>query len=212
MSKVRVAGFGVSLDGYAAGTEQSFDHPLGKRGPELFQWFFPTRTFREMQGEAGGEPALTTGSHVARWTASVPSSWDGTCSGRSAASGRTTSGEDGGATSRPITRRPSCSRTIRGRRSRWTAGRPSTSSPMASKQRCSVRARQRATRTSRSAAVSGPCGSTSGPAWWTRSIWRWLPWSSVRVKRYSRASIFAPWDRTTEHVPTERATHVVLTR
>ena len=33
----------------------NFDHPLGKRGPELFQWFFPTRTFREMQGEAGGE-------------------------------------------------------------------------------------------------------------------------------------------------------------
>lgn len=55
MTKVRVAGFGVSLDGFAAGTEQSLDDALGKRGPELFQWFFPTRTFRKMQGESGGD-------------------------------------------------------------------------------------------------------------------------------------------------------------
>ena len=54
MGKVRVAGFGVSIDGFAAGTEQSLEHPLGKRGPELFQWYFPTRTFRAMHGEEGG--------------------------------------------------------------------------------------------------------------------------------------------------------------
>ena len=55
MSKVRVAGFGVSLDGFGAGIEQSLEHPLGRRGPELFDWFFPTRTFREMLGDDGGE-------------------------------------------------------------------------------------------------------------------------------------------------------------
>ena len=55
MTKVRVAGFGVSVDGFAAGIEQSLDDPLGKRGPEIFQWFFPTQFFREMQGESGGE-------------------------------------------------------------------------------------------------------------------------------------------------------------
>jgi dihydrofolate reductase len=55
MAKVRVAGFGVSVDGFAAGIEQSLDDPLGKRGPELFQWYFPTRSFREMHGESGGE-------------------------------------------------------------------------------------------------------------------------------------------------------------
>jgi dihydrofolate reductase len=55
MARIRVAGFGVSLDGFAAGTEQSLDHPLGKRGRELFQWVFPTRTFREMHGESGGD-------------------------------------------------------------------------------------------------------------------------------------------------------------
>lgn len=58
MTKIRVAGFGVSLDGFSAGVEQSINDPLGKRGPELFQWFFPTRTFREMHGEHGGDTGL----------------------------------------------------------------------------------------------------------------------------------------------------------
>jgi dihydrofolate reductase len=55
MAKVKIAGFGVSLDGFSAGIEQSLSQPLGKRGQDLFQWFFPTRTFRQMQGESGGE-------------------------------------------------------------------------------------------------------------------------------------------------------------
>jgi dihydrofolate reductase len=55
MGKVRVAGFGVSIDGFGAGPGQSLENPLGKRGPELFQWYFPTRSFREMHGESGGE-------------------------------------------------------------------------------------------------------------------------------------------------------------
>src|SRR6201993_2451905 len=54
MSKVRVAGFSISLDGFGAGIEQSLENPLGKRGPEIFQWFFPTKTFRAMQGQEGG--------------------------------------------------------------------------------------------------------------------------------------------------------------
>lgn len=54
MTKVRVAGFSVSLDGFAAGPEQSLANPLGRNGPELFQWFFPTRTFRAMVGGEGG--------------------------------------------------------------------------------------------------------------------------------------------------------------
>jgi dihydrofolate reductase len=58
MPKVRVAGFGVSLDGFSAGTEQSMDNPLGKRGPELFQWFFHTKTFRSMHGQDGGSTDL----------------------------------------------------------------------------------------------------------------------------------------------------------
>ena len=54
MGRVRVAGFGVSLDGFGAGLDQSLEHPLGRRGPELFQWFFPTRTFCAMHGKDGG--------------------------------------------------------------------------------------------------------------------------------------------------------------
>ena len=54
MSKVRVAGFGVSLDGFGAGIEQSLEDPLGKRGPEMFQWFFHTKTFCSMVGKQGG--------------------------------------------------------------------------------------------------------------------------------------------------------------
>jgi dihydrofolate reductase len=54
MSRVRVAGFGVSLDGYAAGPEQSLENPLGVRGPEIFQWYFPTRSFRAMHGDEQG--------------------------------------------------------------------------------------------------------------------------------------------------------------
>ena len=55
MTKVKVAGFGVSLDGFSAGTGQSLENPLGVGGPEIFQWFFPTRTFREMIGKDDGE-------------------------------------------------------------------------------------------------------------------------------------------------------------
>src|ERR1044072_37565 len=54
MRKVRVRGFAVSIEGHGAGPDQSVDDPLGKRGPELMQWFFPTRTFRLMVGKDGG--------------------------------------------------------------------------------------------------------------------------------------------------------------
>ena len=54
MAKVRVAGFGISLDGFSAGVEQSLGDPLGKHGTEIFQWFFHTRTFCSMHGQEGG--------------------------------------------------------------------------------------------------------------------------------------------------------------
>jgi dihydrofolate reductase len=54
MGKVRVAAIGVSMDGFAAGPDQSLENPLGIRGPELFGWFFPTKTFNDMHGSGGG--------------------------------------------------------------------------------------------------------------------------------------------------------------
>ncbi|WP_433972267.1 dihydrofolate reductase family protein [Tunturiibacter lichenicola] len=54
MPKVRVAGFGVSVDGFSAGVDQSLNDPLGKRGAEIFQWFFHTKSFCAMHGQEGG--------------------------------------------------------------------------------------------------------------------------------------------------------------
>src|SRR6478736_5724288 len=58
MTKVRVAGFSISIDGFGAGPEQSLENPLGKRGKELDQWFFGTRSFRAMIGKGGGSDGL----------------------------------------------------------------------------------------------------------------------------------------------------------
>ena len=58
MSKVRVAGFGLSIDGFSAGPRQSIDDPLGVGGPSLMEWAFPTRTFQQMHGGGGGETGL----------------------------------------------------------------------------------------------------------------------------------------------------------
>jgi len=55
MSKLRVQSFAVSLDGYAAGPHQDLQNPLGVRGPELMEWFFPTRLWRQMNGLGDGE-------------------------------------------------------------------------------------------------------------------------------------------------------------
>lgn len=58
MGRVRVAGFSLSLDGFGAGPEQSLDNPLGQRGPEMFNWFFGTKTFRAMTGRDGGSDGV----------------------------------------------------------------------------------------------------------------------------------------------------------
>lgn len=54
MAKVKVAAFSVSLDGYAAGTDQSRQNPLGKRGEELHEWMFPTKMFQSLYGKGAG--------------------------------------------------------------------------------------------------------------------------------------------------------------
>jgi dihydrofolate reductase len=55
MSRLLVRSLAVSLDGYAAGPDQSLEHPLGVRGPELMAWFFATRVWQQMheRGEGG---------------------------------------------------------------------------------------------------------------------------------------------------------------
>lgn len=55
MSKLRVHTFSISIDGYGAGPNQDLEHPLGIGGPELFDWFFHTRTWQRMHGNEDGE-------------------------------------------------------------------------------------------------------------------------------------------------------------
>jgi dihydrofolate reductase len=61
MVKLRVQSFALSLDGFGAGPNQGLGNPLGVRGPELMEWFFPTRFWRAMQGQEGGETGIDNG-------------------------------------------------------------------------------------------------------------------------------------------------------
>jgi len=58
MTKIRVGGFTVSLDGFGAGPEQSLQNPLGKRGEELHGWLVSTKTFKTMFGKEGGSEGV----------------------------------------------------------------------------------------------------------------------------------------------------------
>jgi dihydrofolate reductase len=54
MSKVRVAAFSVSIDGFGAGPHQDLSNPLGVRGREFHGWLFNTEVFRKIAGQSGG--------------------------------------------------------------------------------------------------------------------------------------------------------------
>jgi dihydrofolate reductase len=58
MPRVRVHGFGMSVDGYGAGINQSLDDPLGVGGTAMFEWAFATRTFQAMHGAGGGATGI----------------------------------------------------------------------------------------------------------------------------------------------------------
>jgi dihydrofolate reductase len=53
MSKVRIH-ITMSLDGYAAGPDQSLEEPLGKGGEAIHEWMIATRSWREQHGQEGG--------------------------------------------------------------------------------------------------------------------------------------------------------------
>ena len=58
MSRLRVHSFSISIDGYDAGPNQDIQNPLGVGGPELFDWFFHTRTWQRMHGNENGETGV----------------------------------------------------------------------------------------------------------------------------------------------------------
>ena len=55
VSRLRVHALTISLDGYAAGPDQSLEHPMGVGGSDLHGWAWATRTFRAMLGMEGGD-------------------------------------------------------------------------------------------------------------------------------------------------------------
>ena len=61
MSRVKVLSFAISLDGYGAGPDQGLANPLGARGPELVEWFFPTDVWKRMQNQGEGEKGVDNG-------------------------------------------------------------------------------------------------------------------------------------------------------
>jgi dihydrofolate reductase len=58
MSRLRVHGFAISLDGYGAGPSQDLNNPLGVGGLALHDWFVPTRAFQKMYGDGHGESGV----------------------------------------------------------------------------------------------------------------------------------------------------------
>ena len=58
MGKVHVSAFGITLDGFSAGPDQSINDPLGVNGKDMMEWFFPTKTFIEQHGGEGGETGI----------------------------------------------------------------------------------------------------------------------------------------------------------
>jgi dihydrofolate reductase len=73
MTRVRVHNFTISLDGYGAGPAQTLENPLGVGGGELHRWYVATRTFQRMHGMDGGttgvddEVASRFGEGVGAW-------------------------------------------------------------------------------------------------------------------------------------------------
>ena len=54
MSQVRVHNFSISLDGFGTGEGITFEAPFGHAGHRLHEWYFATRFWRSMVGDAGG--------------------------------------------------------------------------------------------------------------------------------------------------------------
>jgi dihydrofolate reductase len=59
MSKVRFH-ISVSLDGYAAGPDQSVEDPLGVGGEDLHEWIIELGVWRTQHGQEGGEVNAST--------------------------------------------------------------------------------------------------------------------------------------------------------
>ena len=73
MGKVHVSAFGITLDGFSAGPDQSLNDPLGVNGKDMMEWFFPTKTFIEQHGGEGGETGIDN--DFAAWSMTGNGAW-----------------------------------------------------------------------------------------------------------------------------------------
>jgi dihydrofolate reductase len=59
MTRIRVEGFTISLDGFGAGPHQDLNNPLGVGGTALHAWAMSTRTFQKnVFGNDGGQDGI----------------------------------------------------------------------------------------------------------------------------------------------------------
>lgn len=58
MTRFRVNAFGISMDGFGAGVEQSLENPMGLGGMVVHGWAFETKTFRQTHGAEGGSTGI----------------------------------------------------------------------------------------------------------------------------------------------------------
>jgi dihydrofolate reductase len=58
MSKLRVQCFSVSIEGFGAGPNQDLDNPIGVGGLAMMDWMRSTRTFQKMYGSENGATGI----------------------------------------------------------------------------------------------------------------------------------------------------------
>ena len=58
MSKVRIHGFSISIDGCGAGPDQNIDTPLGVGGEDLHNWMVKTDFFQKLYGDGEGTKGI----------------------------------------------------------------------------------------------------------------------------------------------------------
>jgi len=162
MTRTRIHNLSMSLDGFGTGEGLSADAPFGHAGHRLHEWMIATRFGAGIMGGTGGTVGVDDAvaqQHEPGIGAEIMGAGK---FGRRA--GRTTpTGQGGGARTCRSTRRPSCSPIGRGRRSRWPAGRRSTSSTPRRPRPSTSRARRQPARTCASAAARpSPATSSAG--------------------------------------------------
>ena len=90
MTRVRVDGFTISLDGYGAGPNQDISNPLGVGGTDLHPWLVSSRTFQQTHfGADGGTTGIDDDFAAGVSRMWVPGFSGETCSDRFAVPGLT---------------------------------------------------------------------------------------------------------------------------